>query len=62
MGILINWVWFDLWAIENIKCQILTDFIVEHEIDLGDEISYLTSTPWKLYLMDWLVKKAKMLA
>ena len=28
---------------------ILVNFIVEHGVDLGDEIIYLISTPWKLY-------------
>jgi hypothetical protein len=32
-----------------LKGQVLADFIVEHRIDLGDEINYLTSTPWKHY-------------
>jgi hypothetical protein len=31
------------------KGQILVDFIVEHGIDLKDEVNYLTFTPWKLY-------------
>ena len=32
-----------------LKGQILINLIVEHRIDLGDEISYLFSTPWRLY-------------
>jgi hypothetical protein len=35
--------------LKTLKGQIHTDFIVELGIDLGDEINYLTSTPWKLY-------------
>jgi hypothetical protein len=36
--------------LKTLKGQVLTDFIVEHGIDLDDEINYLTFTPWKLYL------------
>lgn len=32
-----------------LKGEIITNFIVEHGINLRDEIKYLTSTPWKLY-------------
>ena len=32
-----------------LKDQVLADFIVEHGIDLDDDINYLTFTPWKLY-------------
>jgi ribonuclease HI len=32
-----------------LKGQILVDFIVEHGIELDNEINYLTFTPWKLY-------------
>jgi hypothetical protein len=32
-----------------LKYQIITNFIVENGINLGDEINYLTSTIWKLY-------------
>jgi hypothetical protein len=35
--------------LKTLKGQVLTDFIVEHDIDLEDEINYLTFTPWKLY-------------
>jgi hypothetical protein len=35
--------------LKTLKGHILVDFIVEHSIDLGDEIRYLTSTPWKIY-------------
>ena len=31
--------------IENIKGQVLADFIVEHGIDLDDDINYLTFMP-----------------
>ena len=30
------------------KGQVLANFIVEHGIDLDDEVNYLTFTPWKL--------------
>jgi hypothetical protein len=39
-----------------LKGQVLADFIVEHGIELDNEISYLTFTPWKLYF-DGLVCK-----
>ena len=32
-----------------LKGQVFADFMVEHNIDLGDEIGYVTTTPWKLY-------------
>jgi hypothetical protein len=32
-----------------LKGQVLADFIVEHGIELDNEITYLTFTPWKLY-------------
>ena len=48
--------------LKTLRGQVLADFIVEHGIDLGDEINYFTSTPWKLYFMDRFVKKAKVLA
>jgi ribonuclease HI len=32
-----------------LKGQVLADFIVEHGIELDNEINYLTFTPWKLY-------------
>jgi hypothetical protein len=32
-----------------LKGQVLADFIVEHGIELGNEINYLTFTPWKLH-------------
>jgi len=35
--------------LKTLKDQILADFIVEHGIDLGDKINYLTPCPWKLY-------------
>jgi hypothetical protein len=35
--------------LKTLKGQVLVDFIVEHGIDLDDEINYLTFTPWKLY-------------
>ena len=35
--------------LKTVKGQVLTDFIVEHGIDLDDEVNYLTFTPWKLY-------------
>ena len=35
--------------LKTLKDQILTDFIVEHGIDLGDKINYITPCPWKLY-------------
>ena len=56
MGIRTNWIWLDFWTIENIKGQVLADFIVEHGIDLDDDINYLTFCPWKLYF-DGLVCK-----
>jgi ribonuclease HI len=42
--------------LKTLKGQVLADFIVEHGIDLDDEINYLTLTPWKLYF-DGLVCK-----
>jgi hypothetical protein len=47
--------------LKTLKGQVLVDFIVEHGIDLDDEINYLTFTPWKLYLMDQFTKMAKVL-
>ena len=38
---------FEPW--KTLKGQVLVDFIVEHGIDLDDEINYLTFTSWKLY-------------
>ena len=35
--------------LKTLKGQVLADFIVEHGIDLDDEVNYLTFTPWKLY-------------
>jgi hypothetical protein len=35
--------------LKTLKGQVFVDFIVEHSIDLDDEISYFTFTPWKLY-------------
>ena len=32
-----------------LKSQILINLIVEHGIDLENEINYLFSTPWRLY-------------
>jgi hypothetical protein len=32
-----------------LKGQVLADFIIEHGIDLDNEINYLTFTLWKLY-------------
>jgi hypothetical protein len=34
---------------KTLKGQILVDFIVEHIIDVEDEIGYITSNPWNLY-------------
>jgi len=34
--------------LKTLKCQILVNF-VEHGIDLGDEVNYLTCTPWNFY-------------
>ena len=35
--------------LKTLKGQVLVDFIVEHNIDLDDEVNYITCTPWKLY-------------
>jgi hypothetical protein len=35
--------------LKALKGQVLADFIIEHGIELGNEINYLTFTPWKLY-------------
>ena len=35
--------------LRTLKGQVLADFIVEHGIDLDDEINYHTFIPWKLY-------------
>ena len=35
--------------LKTLKGQVLADFIIEHGIDLDDEVNYLTFTPWKLY-------------
>jgi hypothetical protein len=35
--------------LKTLKGQVLVDFIVEHGIDLNDEVNCLTFTPWKLY-------------
>ena len=35
--------------LKTLRGQVLADFIVEHGIDLDDEVNYLTFTPWKLY-------------
>ena len=44
--------------LKTLKGQVLANFIVEHGIDLDDDINYLTFTPWKLY---FVVKMAKVL-
>jgi hypothetical protein len=36
-------------TLKTLKGQVLANFIVEHGIDLDDEINYLTFTSWKLY-------------
>lgn len=51
------------------KGQIITNFIIEYGIDLGDEINYLTSThgnfipldfyPWKVYFIGLACKKGQ---
>ena len=38
------------------KGQVLVDFIVEHGIDLDDEVNYLTFTTWKLYFDGFVCK------
>jgi len=41
-----------IWLLNHWKTlegQIFIDFIVEHRIDVEDEISYVTCTSWKLY-------------
>jgi hypothetical protein len=35
--------------LKTLKGQVLVDFIVEHGIDLDDEVNYITCTPWKFY-------------
>ena len=35
--------------LKTLKDQVLADFIIEHGIDLDEEVNYLTFTPWKLY-------------
>jgi ribonuclease HI len=35
--------------LKTLKSQVLVNFIVEHSIDLDDEVNYRTCTPWKLY-------------
>ena len=35
--------------LKTLRGQVLANFIVEHVIDLDDEVNYLTFTPWKLY-------------
>ena len=35
--------------LKTLKGQVLVDFIVEHNIDLDDEVNYITCTPWKVY-------------
>jgi hypothetical protein len=47
--------------LKTLKGQVLTNFIIEHGIDLDDEINYLTFTPWKLYFDGRFVKMAKVL-
>jgi hypothetical protein len=54
-----------------LKGQIITNFIIEYGIDLGDEINYLTSTsthgnfisldfyPWKVYFIGLACKKGQ---
>jgi len=42
--------------LKTLRGQVLADFIVEHGIDLDDEVNYLTFTPWKL-CFDGLVCK-----
>jgi hypothetical protein len=39
----------DLEPLSILKGQILVNLIVEHGINLGDEINYLFSTGWRLY-------------
>jgi hypothetical protein len=31
--------------LKTLKGQVLADFIVEHDIDLDDDVNYLTFTP-----------------
>ena len=31
--------------LKSMRCQIVADFIVEHDLEVG----YITCTPWKLY-------------
>ena len=40
----------------TLKGQVLADFIVEHGIDLDDEINYHTFIPWKLYFDESVCK------
>jgi hypothetical protein len=35
--------------LKTLKGQVPIDFIVEHAIDLGYEVNYITCTPYKLY-------------
>jgi hypothetical protein len=47
--------------LKSMKGQVVADFIVEHRIDDTHklDISYLTVTPWILYLMDRFAMKDK---
>jgi hypothetical protein len=45
MGIRNNGIWLAFELLKTLKGQVLVDFIVEHGIDLDDEINYLTFTP-----------------
>jgi len=42
--------------LRTLKGQVLSDFIVEHGIDLDDKINYHTFIPWKLYFDESVCK------
>jgi hypothetical protein len=46
--------------LKTLKGQVIVDFIIEHGIDLDDEINYLTLLSRCYTLMDQFVKMAKM--
>ena len=45
--------------LETLKGEILADFIVEHRIDVEDEISYVSFAPWKLYFDESACKEGQ---
>jgi hypothetical protein len=45
--------------LETLKGKTLAKFRVEHAIDFGDKINYITSTSWKLYFNGLACRKGQ---